>query len=116
MVSNVWIEVPAGPGRDSKYVRGSEIIEVFVRTSQGESYGKKYSRSTVKITQARTDSDAGTTPESLPLWEFEAQQSADRAARRLMAALAAGTASVVYLDDEGDVRADHLSTAAFGGV
>lgn len=110
MASNVWVRVS---GRNGKYIRGSEIIEVFTQTSRIESYGKEYQRGLVKITQARTDTAAGTSPESLTLWEFETRPPAHRAARMLLAALSRDSPAVVYLDEDEQVRSDSLPIEAF---
>ena len=106
MASNVWVFV----AKDEKYIRGSEIIEVRVRTSRGSSYGKEYSEGIVSITQARTSDEAGTSPRTLELWTFASRPPADDAAQRLLSALSLDHPSIVRLDSDNEVHAMPTAT------
>lgn len=103
MASNVWVRVP----KQDMYVRGSEIIEVRVRTLRMTSYGTEYKQGTVSIIRAR-GADAET--EQLTLWTFETRPPADQAAERLMALLSADPPAVVRLDADLEVCAAPLPT------
>ena len=107
VASNVWVMDP----KEDKYIRGSEIIEVQVHTLRVTSYGKEVERhSTVKITQARSvDSQAGTAPDTVTLWEFGTRTQADTAVATLLAALSTDPCAVVRLDDNGEVRVQPLA-------
>lgn len=105
MASNVWVHEPD----EGRYIRGSEIIDARVHTVYATSRGQRQEQHTaVKVTHARTATEAGTAPREWDLWTFEARQPAERALDRLLAALATDPPAVVYLDANDEVQVQPL--------
>lgn len=101
MASKLWIYEP----EEGRYIRGSEIIEARVRTpypTPDDQRGEQFT--SVRITQARPRADAGTAPREWDLWVLDNRPTAERAVKRLLAALSADFPAIVYLDADNEVQ------------
>jgi len=101
MASKLWIHEP----EEGRYIRGSEIIEARVQALCPNSDGQHAREfASVRITQARTRTDSGTAPRERDLWVLESRATAERAVKRLLAALSADFPAIVYLDADHEVQ------------
>lgn len=101
MASKLWIYEP----EEGRYIRGSEIIEARVRPlypTPGDQHVEQCT--SVRITQARSRAESGTAPRERDLWVFDNRPTAERAVKRLLAALSADFPAIVYLDADDEVQ------------
>lgn len=100
IMSQLWIRY-TGETR-TRYIRGSEIIDVETRSSTGRYHlGKPVEKHTLSITIARALADEGrTVPETIDLWEFPSRQQADNAAATLVRLLALDEPAVIFQNSE----------------